>query len=146
MPFDAIISHILMDDSDDLLSSLLGDLETDPGGQDQKPPNINTNPIKPAGLKPIPQAQVTKEMTNWAKSILHDSSTFPMFATTQKNFNGSNIVARVEWHSPDFNSQKVHRGVSLYTADAAFPNNKISLLDASKSFCKLAKRMIRSIS
>ena len=53
-------------------------------------------------------------MTTWAVSILRDPVTYPMFATTTKLFGTLNVLARVEWHPPDFQNSVVHRGVTLY--------------------------------
>ena len=39
---------------------------------------------------------------------------YPMFSTTTKLFGDKEILARVEWHVPDFNNEAVHRGVTLY--------------------------------
>lgn len=79
-----------------------------------KTPNVADNPPIPAGYKLLAQAQVTPEMTSWAVSILHDPVTYPMFATTTKPFGALVVLARVEWHPPDFLNSAVHRGVTLY--------------------------------
>jgi hypothetical protein len=60
------------------------------------------------------QSSVTQEMTAWAISILRDPVTYPMFATTTRTFGALTILARVEWHVPDFNNSSIHRGVTLY--------------------------------
>jgi hypothetical protein len=57
---------------------------------------------------------VTTEMTQWAVDILHDPVTYPMFATTTRMFGDQFVLARVEWHPPDFQNGVVHRGVTLY--------------------------------
>ncbi len=80
-----------------------------------KAPDVADNPPVPAGWKLMAQADVTSEMTTWAVSILHDPTTYPMFSTTTKTFGGLLVMARVEWHPPDFQNGVVHRGVTLYT-------------------------------
>jgi len=64
----------------------------------------------------MPQADVTAAMTDWAVAILHDPATYPMFATTTMSFPSqpAPVLARVEWHPPDFQNGVVHRGVTLY--------------------------------
>jgi hypothetical protein len=77
-------------------------------------PSTADNPPTPAGYMLMAQSQVTSEMTTWAVSILDDSTTYPMFATVTKTFGTLMVLARVEWHPPDFNNSAVHRGVTLY--------------------------------
>jgi len=77
-------------------------------------PNVADNPPIPAGYKLMPQADVTPAMTAWAVSILHDPATYPMFATATQTFGTLMVLARVEWHPPDFQNSAVHRGVTLY--------------------------------
>jgi hypothetical protein len=77
-------------------------------------PNVADNPPTPAGYKLMMQSQVTPDMTNWAVAILHDPVTYPMFATTTMQFGAQLVLARVEWHAPDFQNSIVHRGVTLY--------------------------------
>ena len=60
------------------------------------------------------QSEVTPAMTAWAVDILHDTATYPMFATTTMQFGALTVLARVEWHPPDFQNDAVHRGVTLY--------------------------------
>jgi len=60
------------------------------------------------------QSSVTPQMTIWAVQVLHDKILYPMFSTTTKLFGDKEILARVEWHVPDFNNEAVHRGVTLY--------------------------------
>jgi len=79
-----------------------------------KTPNVADNPPIPAGHKLLSQSQVTPEMTTWAVNILHDPVTYPMFSTTTKTFGTLVVLARVEWHPPDFQNGVVHRGVTLY--------------------------------
>ena len=47
-------------------------------------PSVAHNPAVPAGYKLMAQAQVTPEMTTWAVDILHDPTTYPMYATTTR--------------------------------------------------------------
>jgi hypothetical protein len=77
-------------------------------------PSTADNPPTPAGYVLMAQSQVTPEMTTWAVSILDDSTSYPMFATVTKTFGTLMVLARVEWHPPDFNNSAVHRGVTLY--------------------------------
>ena len=77
-------------------------------------PDTADNPPIPAGYKLLTQSQVTPEMTTWAVSILHDPVTYPMFSSTTKTFGTLLVLARVEWHPPDFQNSVVHRGVTLY--------------------------------
>lgn len=80
-----------------------------------KTPNVADNPPVPAGWKLMQQSDVTTAMTNWAVAILKDPVTYPMFSTTTTQTFGSLLVmARVEWHPPDFQNDVVHRGVTLY--------------------------------
>ena len=37
-----------------------------------------------------------------------------MFSTTTQTFGALLVMARVEWHPPDFQNDVVHRGVTLY--------------------------------
>jgi hypothetical protein len=77
-------------------------------------PNVADNPPIPAGWKLMMQAEVTTDMTNWAVAILHDHVNFPMWSTTTMMFPTLLVLARVEWHPPDFQNSVVHRGVTLY--------------------------------
>src|SRR5881394_3268812 len=77
-------------------------------------PNVANNPPVPAGYRLMRQSEVTTAMTNWAVMILHDPVTYPMFATTTMAFGAQTVLARVEWHPPDFNNMTIHRGVTLY--------------------------------
>jgi hypothetical protein len=60
------------------------------------------------------QSQVTADMTSWAVAILHDPFTYPMWSTTTRTFGALLVLARVEWHPPDFQNSIIHRGVTLY--------------------------------
>ncbi|HEY8088463.1 MAG TPA: hypothetical protein VIF09_11475 [Polyangiaceae bacterium] len=77
-------------------------------------PNVADNPPVPAGWKLMSQSAVTPAMTTWAVAILDDPTTYPMFSTTTQMFGTLNVMARVEWHPPDFQNSVVHRGVTLY--------------------------------
>jgi hypothetical protein len=79
-----------------------------------KTPNVADNPPIPDGYKLMAQADVTPEMTAWAVDILHDPVDYPMFATALRTFGALTVLARVEWHPPDFQNDTVHRGVTLY--------------------------------
>ena len=77
-------------------------------------PSVANNPPVPTGWALMPQASVTPAMTHWAVAILHDPVTYPMFSTATQMFGSLNVMARVEWHPPDFQNNTVHRGVTLY--------------------------------
>jgi hypothetical protein len=77
-------------------------------------PNTDSNPPVPAGYVLMQQSQVTSAMTAWAVMILDDPSAYPMFSTTTMVFGTLTVLARVEWHPPDFQNSAVHRGVTLY--------------------------------
>jgi hypothetical protein len=77
-------------------------------------PDVADNPPAPMGYVLMPQADVTTAMTTWAVAILHDTTDYPMFSTTTMTFGTQLVLARVEWHPPDFQNTAVHRGVTLY--------------------------------
>ena len=77
-------------------------------------PSVANNPPPPVGYKLMAQGDVTPEMTTWAVMILDDPMTYPMFSTTTKVFGTLTVLARVEWHPPDFQNNAIHRGVTLY--------------------------------
>ena len=77
-------------------------------------PNVADNPPPPMGYKLMAQSQVTPSMTTWAVMILHDPVTYPMYATATQTFGALTVLARVEWHPPDFQNGAIHRGVTLY--------------------------------
>jgi hypothetical protein len=77
-------------------------------------PNVANNPPTPAGYVLMADAQVTPDMTAWAVAILNDPASYPMFATATRVFGTQTVLARVEWHPPDFQNNVVHRGVTLY--------------------------------
>jgi hypothetical protein len=77
-------------------------------------PNTADNPPIPAGYELVPETDVTTAMTAWAVSILDDPTAYPMFATATMTFGTLMVLARVEWHPPDFQNAVVHRGVTLY--------------------------------
>jgi len=66
------------------------------------------------GWQLMQQSMVTTAMTNWAVMILQDPVTYPMWSTTMQTFGTQLVMARVEWHPPDFQNSAVHRGVTLY--------------------------------
>jgi GH25 family lysozyme M1 (1,4-beta-N-acetylmuramidase) len=73
-----------------------------------------TNPPIPSGYGLMKQLAVTPAMTAWAVKILRDPRNSPMFSISTQAFNGLTVLARVEWHAPDFQNRSVHRGVTLY--------------------------------
>ncbi len=77
-------------------------------------PSTADNPPIPTGYMLMAQSQVTSAMTAWAVQILDDPAMYPMFATAMQTFGTLMVLARVEWHPPDFNNSAVHRGVTLY--------------------------------
>jgi hypothetical protein len=77
-------------------------------------PDTADNPPIPAGYKPMLQTDVTAAMTAWAVAILDDPTDYPIFATATRTFGTLAVLARVEWHPPDFQNSVVHRGVTLY--------------------------------
>jgi hypothetical protein len=79
-----------------------------------KTPNVADNPPVPTGWMLMMQSQVTPAMTQWAVAILNDPKDYPMFSTTIMTFGTLMVLARVEWHPPDFQNMTIHRGVTLY--------------------------------
>ncbi len=77
-------------------------------------PNVADNPPIPPGYMLMAQADVTPAMTDWAVDILNDPDDYPMFSTAMMTFGTLMVLARVEWHPPDFQNSVVHRGVTLY--------------------------------
>jgi len=77
-------------------------------------PSVANNPPPPLGYKLMAQADVTPDMTTWAVAILHDPVTYPMYSSATMMFGSLPVLARVEWHPPDFQNSVVHRGVTLY--------------------------------
>jgi len=77
-------------------------------------PNVADNPAPPLGYKLMVQADVTPDMTAWAVAILHDPVTYPMYSSAMMTFGALTVLARVEWHPPDFQNSNIHRGVTLY--------------------------------
>ena len=77
-------------------------------------PAVADNPPLPLGYQLMAQSQVTAAMTSWAVMILDDPTDYPLFATAQQTFGTQPVLARVEWHPPDFQNSVVHRGVTLY--------------------------------
>lgn len=72
------------------------------------------NPPIPSGYRLFKQLAVTPAMTEWAVHLLHDAANYPMFAQVTRSFGTVELLARVEWHPPDFQNGEVHRGVTLY--------------------------------
>jgi hypothetical protein len=77
-------------------------------------PSTANNPPVPVGWVLMMQSQVTAAMTSWAVMILDDPTSYPMFSTTLMTFGTLLVMARVEWHPPDFQNSAIHRGVTLY--------------------------------
>ncbi len=77
-------------------------------------PDVADNPPVPQGWVLMKQSQVTTAMTSWAVAILKDPTTYPMWSQTTQMFGALNVLARVEWHPPDFQNGAIHRGVTLY--------------------------------
>ena len=77
------------------------------------------NPAIPTGYQLMSQQAVTPAMTAWAVQILHSIAEYPMFATTTRVFGVRQVLARVEWHPPDFQNHAEHRGVTLYEGSLA---------------------------
>jgi hypothetical protein len=87
---------------------------TPEAGNDTGTPSVADNPPTPPGYKLMMQSEVTADMTSWTVSILEDPTTYPMFSTATMTFGTLTVLARVEWHPPDFQNGTVHRGVTLY--------------------------------
>jgi len=87
---------------------------------------MTTNPPVPAGYKLLAQVAVTPEMTAWAIKVLHNPGTYPMFSTSTLMFDNVALLARVEWHPPDFQNDAEHRGVTLYEPVKPPPNSAIA--------------------
>ncbi len=77
-------------------------------------PNVADNPPVPMGWVLMMQSAVTPAMTTWAVDILDAPVMYPMFSTTTQTFGTQLVMARVEWHPPDFQNSAIHRGVTLY--------------------------------
>jgi len=73
-----------------------------------------TNPPIPSGYRLMKQLAVSPAMTTWALQIFHDPQKYPIFSSVMRAFDGVSVLARVEWHPPDFQNSVVHRGVTLY--------------------------------
>lgn len=81
-------------------------------------PEVAANPPVPVGWVQVKDAKVTPEMATWAAEIVNHGKSYPMCSSTLQTFGTATILARVEWHPPDFNVDAVHRGVTLYERDA----------------------------
>lgn len=77
------------------------------------------NPPVPVGWVQVKDPTVTPEMAAWATDIVKHVKAYPMCSSTLQTFGATTILARVEWHPPDFNVDTVHRGVTLYERDMA---------------------------
>lgn len=77
-------------------------------------PDVGDNPPVPTGWTLMQQSAVTPQMTTWAVSILQNPTMYPMWSTTTQTFGAQMVMARVEWHPPDFQNSAIHRGVTLY--------------------------------
>ncbi len=78
---------------------------------------VPPNPPAPTGTKPW-RYPLTPELTAWAQSIVNDPTSYPMFATVARVFNGRCTLARVECHAWTIRDGKRvpgrFRGVTLY--------------------------------
>ncbi len=73
----------------------------------------------PPKMSILPQTEVTPEITEWSKKLVFTPSEYPMGAMVQKEFDGKNVVARLEHHtwSHDKSGKLItgnFRGVTLY--------------------------------
>jgi hypothetical protein len=75
-------------------------------------PRAETHP--PAGWNSIPQTRVTRDMYLWARSIVESPTEHPMGSKTTQFFGSHEVMARVEWHTPNQGHVVMHRGVTLY--------------------------------
>lgn len=87
---------------------------TVPPGSCPRKPEEAANPPVPAGWVQVKDAKVTPDMAAWAADIVNHGKAYPMCSSTLQTFGTTMVLARVEWHPPDFNVEKVHRGVTLY--------------------------------
>lgn len=82
------------------------------------------NPPVPAGWKLMKDSEVTGAMTQFAVALLRDM-TLIMWDEVIRTFTlapvppattgtSKRILARIEYHPPDFQNHSVHRGVTLY--------------------------------
>jgi hypothetical protein len=79
-----------------------------------------SNPPPPAGSTPWLGA-VPADVTSWAKDILADSDTYPMFAEVRANIGGAPVVAQVQHHTTRGATGETGlciRGISIFN-DAA---------------------------
>ena len=84
---------------------------------------MNTNPPIPEGWKLMAQGDVTPEMTTFAVDLLHEAraTNLPVGTARMQYFDDVQILARVEWHPPDFQNAVEHRGVTLYESTVYGP-------------------------
>ena len=73
----------------------------------------HANPPPPANTQILRDQDVTAAMSQWAVAVLHDSSV-PLFGVVRSKLDGVALVARKEWHVPDFQNSAWHHGVTLY--------------------------------
>jgi hypothetical protein len=69
---------------------------------------MTSNPATPRGYRLMSPTTVTPALTAWAVQILHSPVEYPMFATATRVFGARQVLARVEWHDPDFQNNAVH--------------------------------------
>jgi hypothetical protein len=84
-------------------------------------PEAAANPPVPAGWVQVHDSSVTPEMAAWAAEVVKNRKAYPLCSSTTRTFGAVRILARVEWHPPDFNVRTVHRGVTLYEPDTRSP-------------------------
>lgn len=73
----------------------------------------------PPKMKILSQQKVTPEITEWSKKLVFSPNEYPMGAMVQKDFNGLQVVGRIEHHtwSHDKSGKKIYgnfRGITLY--------------------------------
>src|SRR3954466_10883077 len=78
-------------------------------------------PQIPLGYRFHTQPPTPPAMTEWALMLLGDAARYPMFASASRSFGVLTLVARVEWHAPDFQNHKIHRGITLYESTISAP-------------------------
>jgi hypothetical protein len=75
--------------------------------------DLHANPPFPPNTTLLANSVVTPAMSQWAVQVLHDASV-PLFGTVARTIDGIALVARKEWHPPDFQNHVWHTGVTLY--------------------------------
>jgi hypothetical protein len=73
------------------------------------------NPPPPLGWVPWGKKPVSPSQTEFAKTVLHDATTYPMGTFVQALIDGTLVGARVEWHTFQGSTGKTgcFRGVTL---------------------------------